>query len=150
MLIKPLRHNRSQQLGFSLIEILAALMILAFGLMGLAALQFKGLKYNHDAYLRSQISFLAYDIADRMRLNRPNLSSYVGNYTVTTTAPTGCTQATGADATNDLACWRNQVFDAIPPGSSANISAAGDIYTVTLGWTDRGNTTHNIDYTFQP
>jgi type IV pilus assembly protein PilV len=147
---KQLHFNITHNKGFNLIEILVTMLIMAIGLMGIAALQFKGLQYNHDAYSRSQVNFLAYDIADRIRLNRANASDYVGNYTLTATAPTGCVQATGADKDNDLACWRLQVFNALPPGSEANITEAAGEFEIELSWTDRGNFTHDITYSFQP
>ena len=147
------RHNEikiSTNLGFNLIEILVTMLILAIGLMGIAALQFKGLQYNQDAYSRSQINFLAYDIADRIRLNRDNAADYVGNFTLGGTAPTGCNQASGADKDNDLACWRLSVYNALPPGSEANITQASGVMEVELTWTDRGNNSHDIRYSFQP
>jgi type IV pilus assembly protein PilV len=143
-------NNFRRQLGFTLLEVLVAMLIMAIGVLGITALQFKGLKYNTDANFRSQISILAYAIADRMRLNRSNAASYVGDYTLTTTAPTGCNNTTAADATNDLACWRSQVFNALPPTSTANITASGNFYTVTLAWSDREGDSHSIGYTFQP
>ena len=59
--------------GFSLIEVLVALLVLSIGLLGLAALQAQGLRFNHDAYVRTQATNLAYDIVDRMRVNNTAL-----------------------------------------------------------------------------
>ncbi len=147
---KQLRIKVTHSKGFNLIEILVTMLIMAVGLMGIAALQFKGLQYNHDAYTRTQINFLAYDIADRIRLNRDNASTYVEDYDITATAPTGCNQATGADKDNDLACWRLLAYNSLPPGSEANITQAAGVYEIELSWTDRGNITHDITYAFQP
>jgi len=149
MKIQP-QLNVSGNRGFNLIEILVTMLIIAVGLLGIVALQFKGLQYNHDAYSRSQINFLAYDIADRIRLNRDNAVDYVSNYTLTATAPTGCDETMGADKDNDLACWRLMVYNALPPGSEANITQASGIYEIELSWTDRSNFTHDIIYAFQP
>lgn len=55
--------------GFTLVEVLVALLILSIGLLGLAGLQAGGLRSNHSAYLRSQAVMLAHDMADRMRSN---------------------------------------------------------------------------------
>ena len=152
---RKLRTNKSED-GFTLIEVLIAMLILAIGILGIAALQFKGMQYNTDAYYRSQINFLIYDIADRMRLNQANAAEYatnLTNYSVPATAPTGCTQTgTGAvGRANDLACWQLMLYNALPPGSVANINNDGSgLYTVTLTWTDREGSDHAIDYTFQP
>ena len=142
---KPVAGN-----GFTLIEVLVAMLILAIGVLGIVALQFKGLRYSNDATLRGQINFLAYDISDRMRLNRTNAGAYVQNYTAGTNH-TACVLATGADAANDLNCWYDSVDNALPPGSTANITGpAGSLYTISLGWTDREGQLHTVNYAFQP
>ncbi len=55
--------------GFSLIEVMVALLVLSIGLLGIAGLQVFSLKYNHQSYERTQAVTLIYDIADRMRAN---------------------------------------------------------------------------------
>ena len=142
--------------GFTLIEVLVAMFILAIGILGIAALQFKGLQYNQDAYARTQVNFLAYDIADRMRLNRANAGSYaMSTYTVPATDPGGCNQ-TGTSAVgvaNDIACWKGQLYQSLAPGSTAKIVNNGSgLFTVTLAWVDRENagSFKTLNYTFQP
>jgi type IV pilus assembly protein PilV len=136
--------------GFTLIEVLIALLILAIGVLGIAALQFKALKYSYDSNVRNQISFLASDIADRMRINRTNISAYPANYTVDIDSPSAaCNNATGANVANDLLCWYNAIDAAMPHGSTANITVVGSLYTVAMGWTDREGQTHTIEYSFQ-
>lgn len=151
-MINHTKHSPAckHQLGFSLIEVLVALLILAIGVLGIIALQFKGLKYNFDANLRSQITFLANDIADKIRLNQTNAASYVANYTAGT-AHTACVYATASNAANDLNCWHDFVDASLPPGSIANITGpSAGLYTVSLGWTDREGETHTVTYSFQP
>jgi type IV pilus assembly protein PilV len=60
---------RVSQSGASLIEVLVAVVLLSLGVVGLAGLQFNGVKVNHGSYLRSQGVSLAYDLTDRMRAN---------------------------------------------------------------------------------
>ena len=55
--------------GFSLLEVLIALVIFSFGLLALAALMAKGLQHNTSALHRSYASSQAYDMADRIRAN---------------------------------------------------------------------------------
>ncbi|MDZ7663690.1 type IV pilus modification protein PilV [Thiohalophilus sp.] len=78
---------RSKQSGFTLIEVLVTVLILAIGFLGLAGLQLSALRNNNSAYERSQASILTYDIIDRMRANRD--SALNGDYdTNLTDAPT--------------------------------------------------------------
>ena len=140
--------NMKKHSGFTLIEVLVALLVLAVGLLGVAALQFRGIQYSQGALMRSMASTLASDITEKIRANKTNAAQYVGTWTVGTSAPTGCNPVTAASATNDLACWRAQVFSALPPGSTADITANGAHYTLTITWTDRDGTQHPIVYPF--
>jgi type IV pilus assembly protein PilV len=118
--------------GFSIIEVLVALLVLAIGLLGLAALQAQGLRFNHDAYVRTQATHLAYDIIDRMRANRANVAAY--------TAPdpaAGC-DPTDATINMDLSCWYESLNRALPGGDGL-ITANGvaNFYDITVRWIDR-------------
>ena len=55
--------------GFTLIEVLVSMVILALGLLGLASLQGISLKNNQDAFLFSQANALAYEMGDRIKAN---------------------------------------------------------------------------------
>lgn len=144
-------HPRANRVGgFTLIEVLVAMMVLAIGMLGIAAMQLRGLQYSHDAYLRSQVSVLAYGIADRMRLNQANAATYIEDYTVPVIAPTGC-DFTASTIANDKLCWYQELYNAMPPGSTANITdAGGNEFDVELTWTDRENNDHEVTYRFQP
>lgn len=68
----PLREifKYRQARGFSLLEVLIAVVVLSIGLLGLAGLQFTALRGNSQSYERSQAHILAYEMADLMRANR--------------------------------------------------------------------------------
>jgi len=83
-----------------------------------------------------------------MRLNRSNIAAYIDSDTITTTALTGCTQSDGANATNDLNCWKLQAYNTLPPATTTNITVAGSLYTISIGWSDRDGDAHNISYTY--
>jgi len=144
------RINIKNEAGFSLLEVLITMIILAVGLLSIAALQFRGLQYSNDAHMRSSFNIFAYDIMDRMRNNRGSLASYTGNYTVPTTWSGGtCNESLSPPtAANDLVCWHQQLFDNIPPGSTANITTAASAtytqYIVTLSWESRDGVTNSI------
>ncbi|MHB8744288.1 MAG: type IV pilus modification protein PilV [Sulfuricaulis sp.] len=72
----------SWERGFSLIEVLIALLILSIGLLGLAALQTVDLRYNRQSYQRTQAVFQAYDMIDRIRANPTGLTN--GDYNAVT------------------------------------------------------------------
>jgi len=56
--------------GFTLIEILIALVIFSIGLLGLAGMQLRGSEGTNTAYFRSQATLLANDMAERMHANQ--------------------------------------------------------------------------------
>ena len=68
---------RRLEQGFNLIEVMVALVILSLGVLGMAALQFTSIQQNQDAYFRSQATLLAYDLADRIRLNNDARDNYL-------------------------------------------------------------------------
>ena len=57
--------------GFTLVEVLVTVIVVAIGLLGLAGVQLAGMRSNHSAYLRTQATIAAYDLIDRMRMD-PN------------------------------------------------------------------------------
>jgi len=64
-----------KQYGFSLLEVLVAVVILSIGLLGMAGIQLKGLSSNHSANLRTQATSLANDLAERMHANPAGASN---------------------------------------------------------------------------
>ena len=60
----------SKSTGFSMIEVLIAVLILAIGLLGVAALQMASLTQGQESYFRSQATALADDLASRIRAGR--------------------------------------------------------------------------------
>lgn len=126
---RPRRHSR--YLGFTLIEVLVALLVISLGLFGFAALQAKASQFNQGSYLRSQANSLGYDIVDRMRANRD--MALAGGYDVNI-AVNGSAPAVGGLAQSDLQQWWASVDDALP-AASAEISVATDgTATAAIEW----------------
>ncbi len=71
--------GRTRSAGFSLLEVLVALLVLSIGLLGIAGLQVVSLRSNHGAYLRGKAVLSAYDMADRMRANSLAVTDLAGN-----------------------------------------------------------------------
>ena len=108
-----------RQSGFTLIEILVASLILAIGLVGVAGLQALSLKNNQSAFMRSQATALAYDLADRMRANKQ--AAEAGAYDPANAAfTTGCRTNTGCVpntmAQHDLSEWNSLIAEYLPSG----------------------------------
>ncbi len=136
-------HVRRQR-GFTLLEVLVAILVLSIGLLGLAMLQVESLKYNTDAYYRTQATMLAYEIIDRMRANSAaaKAGSYVASAAPSTTETCGNTTSGCADTTAlanyDLGVWYSRLGAVLPADStSSSIAQAGNTHTVIIRWKER-------------
>jgi len=123
----------NKQQGAGLIEVLVTVLILGTSLLALAALQSKSLQYNHSAYLRSQANILAYDILDRVRINRANMSGY--SLAMAADKPTGSTVAQ-----TDMSDWLTNI-ETMLPGADGSVQcvAASGLCTVTVQWAEQNS-----------
>lgn len=125
------RMRRPAIRGFTLLEVLIALLIFSLGLLGLAGLMVVSVKTNQSAYLRTQASFLAQSMADRMRANTGQINEYNGDYSEATAGDAICRTAacTPLDLVeNDRLVWSRQLIESLP-NPTATIACDG----VTLG-----------------
>lgn len=63
----PVRRGSSA--GFSMIELLVAVLVMGIGVLGITGLQMVSLQNNRAALLRAEATQLAYDMMDRVRAN---------------------------------------------------------------------------------
>ena len=142
------RKNSVKQSGFSLMEVLIAMLVLAIGLLGLAALQTQGLRFNAEAYSRTQATSLAYQIIEIMRADRDNADDYeidaatLDGFAANPGNPSNCTATLVATptATAQLTCWIESLKLALPEGQGSivlNADASNNYYNVTVSWLDR-------------
>lgn len=133
--------------GFTLMEVLVAMLILSIGLLGMAGLQSLSFKMNQSSYLSSQATFLSYDMLDRMRANRK--AALAGDYNQSLSCDIPA--ADGTVATEDRRSWLqevcgmadqngNHVPGLLPQqgaqtGAAIKVTSAG-VATVTLKWYD--------------
>ncbi len=134
------------QRGFTLIEVLVTLVILAIGLLGLASLQSAGMQYNYSAYTRTQATTLAYDIMDRMRANSE--AALTGKYAAAIgtmpTTPSSCDGKSAncngdAMAAHDVYVWKQSLLTLLPQGDGGitrDTSGPSTRFTVTVQWLD--------------
>jgi type IV pilus assembly protein PilV len=123
--------SRKSAAGFTLVEVLVALVVLSIGLLGIASLQVSSLRWNHGASKRSQATLLAYDILDRMRANP--VAARGGQYSGGTTPLTV--------ATNDLAQWRSNITATLGAGATGTVvkppgAGTTPMFDITVTWTD--------------
>ncbi len=139
-----------------MIEVLISMLILAFGLLGMAGLQMTGLRNNLSSYHRGQATQLSYDMADRMRANSANAGLYSGSVYITSNVSTATTQSActvvstsctpAIMAQNDLFEW-GEKLSALPSGTGT-ISVSGAFYTITVTWNDDRETTKDFAMRF--
>jgi type IV pilus assembly protein PilV len=136
------RHHQ----GFSLIEVLIALVILSVGLLGIAAMVSVSLKSKDSSYMQTQATALAQGILDRMRANRAaaDLGSYNINFsgTATTVACVGSTKnCSSTDIANfDLADWKASLANTLPTGQGKITTVAVaqmTQVTISVRWNDQ-------------
>ncbi|HEX7037013.1 MAG TPA: type IV pilus modification protein PilV [Pseudomonadales bacterium] len=148
-----------QQRGFSMIELLVAVLVMGIGVLGVAALQMVSLQNNRLALERGEAVHLAYDVMDRLRAN-PGADYQIGFGDGPPDAPdclgggANCSPDQMRDF--DLASWKCLLGDhrdeavcaelrgagVIPdldpppglPGGDGAIENNGGVITVTVRW----------------
>jgi type IV pilus assembly protein PilV len=116
---------RETAAGFTLLEVLIAIVVVAFGLLGLAGLQVFALRNNASAAQRVTASNLTVDIVDRMKANYlgvvagnyngPTAAAYAGPAVSTCASKGGACSAANL-ATTDLFEWQQRVAATLPGG----------------------------------
>jgi type IV pilus assembly protein PilV len=130
---------RRRDRGFSLLEVLVALLVFSLGLMGMAGLLLVSVKVNHGAYQRTQATAIAESMANRMRANLRAVwtNTYNGAYprggSVTACGPAApCDSA--AIAARDGAIWSQELANFLPnPAATITCQAAIAVPANTLG-----------------
>jgi type IV pilus assembly protein PilV len=126
----------SNQRGTSLIEVMMAVLVFSIGLIGLAGLMVMASRSSHAAYLRTQVTFLASNMANRMSANSTGV--WKGDYN-SDNYPLGATEdrcAEGAAcnsaalAAHDQKLWSSQLKTFLPDPSATvqcSVAAIGGI-----------------------
>jgi type IV pilus assembly protein PilV len=149
-----------QSKGFTLVEVLVAMVIMAIGLLGLAGLQTLSLKDNQDAYLYSQATALAYEMSDRIKAN----SAFWQGAVPTPSCPAAklcdsiVNQCSTAEIANfDYCYWKDSVAKKLVAGAGAvvtlsqgpgnGICSGNTSYRcLTISWTGSGKNSASLSY----
>ncbi len=128
--------------GFTLVEVLVALVVMAVGMLGIAALYVEGLRAGRTSLYRSAAVTLVSDMADRIRANP------AGGYAGTGPgADNGCVNGAGdcepdALADDDWFRWLDDLRRRLPAGAAAVVERQ-DLppltqYVITVSWPEAG------------
>lgn len=148
--------------GSTMLEVLVSIVVVSFGLLGLAGLQAVGMQYTNSAALRTIATQQAYDMADRLRANQAGvIAGYYNNPTAAETA--SCLQNAGCTpqqlAQMDVFLWQQELSRLLPgaapggegivcidntpddgtPAAPACDNVAGAPYVIKVWWDDKSD-----------
>lgn len=142
-------HSHANSAGFTLIEVMVTVFVLAIGVLGMAGMQASGVKEAQNTYFRTQADVLINDMVDRMRANRPAARDASGTspYTLTHTGAANGSQAAVPTCSAictptemagiDLVEWSNAINASRLPNVSVKISSSSaSIYLVQMFWNE--------------
>jgi type IV pilus assembly protein PilV len=131
-----LAHRRAARAraarGSMLLEALVALLIFAFGVLGVVGLQAAMTKAQTQSKFRADAAQLAQQVVGMMWADLPNLNSY------TTASCTGYAPCSS---------WATHVASALPNGAATIAFAAANTPTITITWTPPNEQQHNYTTT---
>jgi type IV pilus assembly protein PilV len=148
--VQKTRSNRES--GFSLLEVLIALLVLSVGLLGIAGLQTVSLRFNHQSYERTQATVLISEMFEKITANpvaaragsfdSVTFANTSGSFTAYGSCPTSCTPT--QLAAFDLFRWKSSIEDprrlAQGQGSITRIAdpdgATAHVYEITVNWVE--------------
>lgn len=164
MLSHRLRQGRGKQAGAGMIEVLVALVISAFALLGLAGLQVNSMRYQKTANFRALATQYASEMSDRIRSNLAgargdNLpkSAYdfaPENYTTAAPAAPASNPCDGSDrvacttsvaAARDLYAWRLSLNQGMTGGWGEVSGSANEGFVIRVYFKEPNNTSATVD-----
>jgi type IV pilus assembly protein PilV len=134
-----------RQSGFSLFEILVAMIVIAIGVLGIAGLQASALRYSKASEMRYTAVQLTNELIERLRSNHAGAIN--GDFTsLGALAATTCNRQTAPPApgtsppSDQIKTWRNAVACSLPSGvgqaviTPATAEAGLANIVVTIQW----------------
>ena len=140
------RLQRRKVSGFTLIEVLIAMVILSVGMLGIAGLYVHSMQAGRTSILRHNAVTLAGDIADRIRANPRAGPAYALAGANNNCVDGGVDCTLGQMAANDIFLWDQQAANTMPNGAVNIVFNNGVVpptYQITVAWTEPGE---NLSY----
>lgn len=128
--------------GFSLVEVLIALVIMSVGMLGIASLYVQSMQAGRTSMFRHNAVILVGDVADRIRANPTAGAAYAAAGGV----DNGCV-AQGVNcsapqmASHDIFLWTQQAQETLPAGNVTvvfNGAVTPPTYDISANWTEAG------------
>jgi type IV pilus assembly protein PilV len=135
------RNAAGAQRGFSLVEVLIALIIMSVGMLGIAGLYVQSMQAGRTSLFRHNAVTLAGDVADRIRANPRAGVDYMGPGVDNSCVGMGIDCTPTQMAANDILLWDQQARDSLPNGAVTMQFDGGvtpPVYTITISWTEAG------------
>ena len=139
-----IRPTRPCGRGFTLVEVLVALVVMAVGLLGIAALYVEGLRAGRTSVYRTAAVNLAADMGERIRANPGASATYAGTGPgVDNFCVNGASDCSAAElAADDWYRWLDDIGRRLPAGATGSIEVenlgAVTQYDVTVTWPEPG------------
>lgn len=130
MRIPMMAASFNVQRGVGLIEVLITVLVLAIGLLGLAALQQLSLSNNQSAMERSMGVVQSYSIIESIRADPDSAKSGRFNIAIDA-APSGSTFPAQA-----LAVWRDELSQNLGADATGSVNCSATKCTVVIQWDD--------------
>ena len=134
--------------GFSLVEVLIALIIMSVGMLGIAGLYVHSMQAGRTSLFRHHAVTLAGDVADRIRANPLGGAAYAGAGANNNCVAGGINCSAAEMAANDVALWLEQAGATLPEGTVEVVydnALVPSTYEVTVTWSEAG---YDIDPTY--
>lgn len=154
--MRVIRRAYRGQGGFSLIEVMVSLVVLALGLLGFALLQTMNLRYTQSADYRTRATNLAYELLDQMRINKMAAAEFTAaSFTAGEVSGGACTRTVGGrlPVVGDggvIQRWQCDVVNALGDQATADVrfNLNSGLASIELSWGERvggGDTTFAVE-----
>ena len=127
--------------GFTLIEVLVALVIMSVGMLGIAGLYVHSMQAGRTSVLHHHAVTLAGDVADRIRANPRAVAAYTAGGADNNCILGGIDCTPAEMAANDIFIWDQQAADSLPTGTVTIVfdnAVAPPTYEITVAWEEPG------------